>query len=607
MERYIWRILLIDDDEEDYLITRQMLSEAREGDFILERAASFQTGQAALQADSFDAVLVDYDLGAQSGIELIREAVAGDYPAPILLLTRRGTYEVDVQAMEAGAADYLCKGEMNPAFLERAIRYAIERKKGEQALRESKLDLARAQAVAQIGSWRLDIRQNTLLWSDESYRIFDIQLGIPLTYEIFLSKVHPDDREYVDRSWMAALHGESYDIEHRIIVGDQIKWVRERAELEFDQQGALRGGFGTVQDITERKHAEHALRESESRFRIALANPALALFSADLQLRYTWFYSAAMGRLTDEWIGKRDDEILPVIGAAEMVELKQQVIETRAAVRGEILLGYAGQLRNMIVFLEPLFDQTGNLEGVTGAFLDVTEQRRLEAESFDHLTQMEVHHRLFEYREKERQEIACDLHDGPVQDLSGLVFKLAVLKETNLDPVLQLEFEQIESTLKQTVQGLRGMINELRPPALIRFGVTKAIQHYTVDFREKHPELEIQLDLHPLDHETRLSEQINLTLFRIYQEALDNILRHAQATRIWVRFRQFRDEVILEIYDDGKGFPVSDAFTKHTQEHHFGLAGMKERAHAAGGEFSLSSEPGKGTTIHVTIPLVGCK
>jgi PAS domain S-box-containing protein len=122
-----------------------------------------------------------------------------------------------------------------------------------QALRESEEDLNRAQAVANTGSWRLDVRHDQLLWSDETHRIFGIPKGKPMTYETFLKSVHPADREYVDQKWQAALHGEPYDIEHRIIVGDEIKWVRERAELEFDSQGSLKGGFGTVQDITEHK------------------------------------------------------------------------------------------------------------------------------------------------------------------------------------------------------------------------------------------------------------------------------------------------------------------------------------------------------------------
>lgn len=134
-----------------------------------------------------------------------------------------------------------------------------ERKRAEEALRKSREDLNRAQAVACVGSWRLDIRHDELTWSDETHRIFGVPAGTPLTYETFLAAVHPQDLENVDRCWAAALHGAPYDIEHRIVVGNRVKWVREVAELELDGQGNLLGGFGTVQDITERKQAEQQL------------------------------------------------------------------------------------------------------------------------------------------------------------------------------------------------------------------------------------------------------------------------------------------------------------------------------------------------------------
>jgi PAS domain S-box-containing protein len=130
------------------------------------------------------------------------------------------------------------------------------RRQAEEALRESQRDLNRAQAVAHTGSWRLDVRRNQLSWSEEVYRVFGLPSGTSLTYEAFLDRVHPEDREYVDQRWAAALQGEPYDIEHRILVGDAVKWVRERAELEFDSDGTLLGGFGTVQDITEGKREE---------------------------------------------------------------------------------------------------------------------------------------------------------------------------------------------------------------------------------------------------------------------------------------------------------------------------------------------------------------
>jgi PAS domain S-box-containing protein len=136
-----------------------------------------------------------------------------------------------------------------------------ERKRSEEALRQSREDFARAQQVGQIGWWRLDTMKNVLSWSDETYRIFGLPKRSPLTYETFLEAVHPDDREFVDARWKAAIKGEPYDIQHRIVVSGQVKWVREKAFLEYDDKGGLIGGFGVAQDITERKRGEEAVSQ----------------------------------------------------------------------------------------------------------------------------------------------------------------------------------------------------------------------------------------------------------------------------------------------------------------------------------------------------------
>jgi PAS domain S-box-containing protein len=140
----------------------------------------------------------------------------------------------------------------------------------QQRLRESREDLNRAQAVAHVGSWRLNLQSNELTWSDESYRIAGIPKGTPLTYESFMAIVHPEDREYVDRKWKAALHGEPYDIEFRIVVNGEIRSARGQARLEFDAHGQLLNGFGAFHDITERKRAEETLRENQHRLELAL-------------------------------------------------------------------------------------------------------------------------------------------------------------------------------------------------------------------------------------------------------------------------------------------------------------------------------------------------
>ncbi|MBI5260693.1 MAG: PAS domain S-box protein [Bradyrhizobium sp.] len=163
-------------------------------------------------------------------------------------------------------------GILVTTFVALAIAALIaERKRAEAAARRGEIrsleDLDRAQAVAHTGSWRLDVNRNELSWSAESHRIFGLPEGTLMTYETFLGTVHPDDRALVDRNWQAAINGVPYDIEHRIVVGGEVKWVRERATLEFDASGKLLGAIGTCQDITDKKAAEQALRDSEERLR----------------------------------------------------------------------------------------------------------------------------------------------------------------------------------------------------------------------------------------------------------------------------------------------------------------------------------------------------
>lgn len=188
------------------------------------------------------------------------------------------TWDVEhrVRGVDGGWHDVLVRGV--PVRNERGeithwagINLDISRlKRVEQSLRDSEADLQRAQAVAQTGSWRMDVLRNELHWSDENHRIFGIPKGVPLTYESFLTKVHPDDRGLVDDAWRAALRGEPYSIEHRIVVDGAVRWVRERAELEFDAEGVLLAGLGSTQDITELKLSNAALAASESRFRLAM-------------------------------------------------------------------------------------------------------------------------------------------------------------------------------------------------------------------------------------------------------------------------------------------------------------------------------------------------
>jgi PAS domain S-box-containing protein len=140
-------------------------------------------------------------------------------------------------------------------------------KRAEAELAATQFRLEKAQEIGKLGSWDIDVLANKLYWTDENYRLFGVEVGTPLTYEVFESCVHPEDRDAVNRAWQAALKGARYEIEHRVVAGNEIRWLREKAELIVNDQGVVVRAVGFTQDVTDRINAEKELRESELRYR----------------------------------------------------------------------------------------------------------------------------------------------------------------------------------------------------------------------------------------------------------------------------------------------------------------------------------------------------
>ena len=126
----------------------------------------------------------------------------------------------------------------------------------QQALKESEATLLHAQEVAHIGSWKLDFKTGTFSWTPEVSRIIGLPLDAPISHELFLDQIHPDDREMVNTAWTAAINGAPYHVQHRIVARGKMRWVEERAEIEFDRNHQPAMGIGTIQDVTDRKTAE---------------------------------------------------------------------------------------------------------------------------------------------------------------------------------------------------------------------------------------------------------------------------------------------------------------------------------------------------------------
>jgi PAS domain S-box-containing protein len=263
----------------------------------------------------------------------------------------------------------------------------MELKEASEALQESEIDLNRAQAVARTGSWRLDVQRNRLLWSDETYNMFGVPKGTPLTYEAFLGNVHPDDREYVDRKWQAAIRGEPYDIEHRIVVNGETKWVREKAELESDHNGKLLGGFGTVQDITERKQIETALKETSEYLDSLLnyANAPIIVWDPEFKItKFNHAFEHMSGYKVDDVLGKHLSVLFPEKTREESLTEIQHTLAGEQWEGQEIpILRKDGNLRTVLW-------NSANIHAADGKTLvatiaqgqDITERKLLEEKLF---------------------------------------------------------------------------------------------------------------------------------------------------------------------------------------------------------------------------------
>ncbi len=185
-----------------------------------------------------------------------------------------------------------------------------------------------------------------------------------------------------------------------------------------------------------------------------------------------------------------------------------------------------GTLYHLMGNVNPLFDRKGKPAGAVGAFMDITELRRLEAEKIRAQADIEVQRRLMDQREQERLGIARDLHDGPIQTLSSTVFYLQAIKELFPDPALHVELNQVGMYIREVMRGLRALLYDLRPPTLMHFGFSRIIHVSLEEFHERNPEIELEIDV--MDDERQLPDETRLALFRIFKAGMDNIVRHSE-------------------------------------------------------------------------------
>jgi signal transduction histidine kinase len=212
----------------------------------------------------------------------------------------------------------------------------------------------------------------------------------------------------------------------------------------------------------------------------------------------------------------------------------------------------------------------------------------------------EMQHRLLDSEENERQRLAQELHDGPLQELHSLDFKLVAMARQLGDDQQQAQLVEMRSTLRHLARHLRSICQDLRPPALTPFGVSAVVRSFAESFQQGHRHLTVVVDLD--DDGQRLSERARLALYRICQHAMRNVAQHAEATRVYVGLRVGEGDVRLCIEDNGKGFAVPEDWMPMVEQGRYGLLGCVERAEAVSGHVTIQSELGSGTSLRVVVP-----
>jgi PAS domain S-box-containing protein len=420
-------------------------------------------------------------------------------------------------------------------------------------------------------------------------RVQDLDDSIdPAAYSEYFNRVHA---------------GESFTIEAAIRRNDG-----RRVDTEFSSKRVTLAGIPcihtTARDIMARKQDQEALRWSEHKYRELVQNASSMIIRFDTQGRITFFNEYAQ-----EFFGYSEDEILG-LGLLETIlphtDSAGRDIGVRVADFFKHPENYkTSELENLrrngeTVWVawtnRPILNDSGQIVEYLCVGVDITERRQARRQ-IQTLT-----HELLKAQENERHKIARDLHDHIAQDLSSLKIGLQTLfSDEEGSESARRKVGDLVQILQRSISEVRNMAYDLRPPGLDQLGLVNTLFLYCEDFA-KNNLLKIDFIAAGLD-DLVLDEDIQINLYRLVQEALYNIKKHAEAKGVTVRLVASSPNLLLRIIDDGKGFDVESWRAKSYTEKRMGLHGMVERVGLLNGTIDIRSRLRRGTAILITIPI----
>jgi PAS domain S-box-containing protein len=399
--------------------------------------------------------------------------------------------------------------------------------------------------------------------------------------------IHPEDRGWVLQEDIRTDEtGEPYSVEYRRISRDgRVVWVREEAVLVRDSEGRPLFWQGILMDVTERKHQEEALRQSEALYRTVVEQAEENIFLVDAKSRRVLDANDALLRS----LGYTDDE-LKEMTLYDIVAHSQESVDLnigRIMVEGHRSLGERqyrrkdGSLADVEVNVSAVPYNGEKVMCVVAH--DVTQRKRAER-------------MLEEIREAERNRLARELHDSTLQDIVYALQEVQVMQVVSGDD-LNPALEDTAEALKRSVEGLRGAIFELRLKETLEGSLVSSLENL-VDLNRRMARGKYELELFVGDDfPARLSNKAGQELTRLVQEALTNVRRHAEANHVRVELGLDGGLAYVEVTDDGCGFDPERATTG------IGRQSMRHRALELGGEFSVKSAQGEGTRARFSIPV----